>query len=133
MNRAVKISLSLVISTTIIALPKIANAGANASTASAISIEFQPGGNVANFSVSSGGGISLSNATGIRSISTAVASGDTAVASAQTTTAGTSATARGFNNVSTTLDTQALTGVNNLTLAPAGTLVIGSDLGSTMP
>jgi hypothetical protein len=132
MNHSIEIALSLVIGTTIIAMPKIASAGGNVSTAAAIAIEFQPTGNSANFSVSPSGGIAIDNATGIRSVSTAVASGDTAVASAQTTASGTSATARGLNNMSVTLDTQALTGVNTLKISPSA-LVIGSDLGTTMP
>jgi hypothetical protein len=138
MNLSAKIALSLIVSTAILDRPQIAVAGSTVSTAAAISIEFQPSGNSADFAVSPGGGFVLSNATGIRSISTAVAAGDTAFASAQTTAAGTRAVAQGLTSSTVTLNAQTLNGLTTgsttgLTIAP-NSLVVGSDLvGTTLP
>jgi hypothetical protein len=137
MNLSVKIALLSIVSTAIIDRPQIAVANPNVSTAASISIEFQPSGNNADFAVSPGGGIVLSNTTGIRSVSAAVASGDTAFASAQTTASGTSAVAQGLTSSTVTLNPQTLTGLTigsttGLTIAP-NSLVVGSDLGTTLP
>lgn len=137
MNFSTRITLFLIVSTAIIARPQLAVANLTVSTAASISIEFQPSGNRADFAVSPGGGIVLSNATGIRSVSAAVASGDTAFASAQTTASGTSAVAQGLTNSTVTLNPQTLTGLTinsttGLTIVP-NSLVVGSDLGTTLP
>jgi hypothetical protein len=137
MNLLAKIALLSIVSTAILDRPQIAVANSNVSTAASISIEFLPTGNSADFAVSPGGGIVLSNATGIRSFSAAVASGDTAFASAQTTASGTSAIAQGTTNSTVTLTPQTLTGLTispttGVTLAP-NAIVVGSELGSTLP